>query len=122
MIQKIDSKICLDSQPIENNREILNWLVKHISESYKSNKTSLSSIDVKEMEKIFGKYSKYMRLEYINYIWFLSYNNLLFNVFISKRGCSIEICEDSYEKLRDGDYNKDIIEFLTELYDKINES
>lgn len=53
-------------------------------------------------------------------IWTLKFNNLTYNIFTAKnKGTSIEINDVDHEDIRLGKYDKEIIEFLTELQKEI---
>ena len=53
-------------------------------------------------------------------LWVLKYDDLVFNVFTSKRGTSIELCDHTTLQIRSGQKQEEIINFLTELDNLIN--
>lgn len=84
-------------------------------------KKNLSQNILKELELNFGKPNKSIRLEFLNNVWILKYNELTFNIFSTKgKGISIEICGYNYDDIRTGLKEKEIIEFLEELHKLIN--
>lgn len=122
-INKVNTKIILEkSIPIENNPNILKWLVNLQTNSYKNKQKNLSQSLLNELSHLFGNCNKSLRLEFITKVWVLKYNNLIFNVFTAKnKGTSIEIIDYKHEEIRTGTKVNEIIEFLEELHKLINE-
>lgn len=122
MIKKVSGKLFKkNSVPVWNNTALLQWSVDNITKSFINNEKSLTHNLVAELEQLFGKCNKALRLEFYTRLWVLEYKGLTFNVYSAKgKGTSIEICEFSYEDVRGGKRNSDIIEFLEELYKEIN--
>lgn len=121
MISKVDTKKINNSTSITNNRFILDWMVTNQTECYITKKKTLSSDLLIELDREFGKHNKSMRLEFLTKIWVLEYKGHTFNVFSAKKkGTTIEICNCSFADIFMGDHNTIIIEFLTELSNRIN--
>jgi hypothetical protein len=119
-MKKVKRLITPQSTPINNNPNILKWLVDCQTNSYPNNK-NLSKNLLKELTEIFGKPNKSLKLEVNTKLYIIEYNKLTFNIFTAKgKGTSIEICKSNYEDIRTGKHEKEIIEFLKELYTKIN--
>ena len=107
--------------PVMNNRDVLDWLVKHQTKCYKDNKKSLSSDLRKELTEVFGKQHKTITYEFRKKAWTLNYKDLTFSVYSAGGyGTSIEICNFDSEDIRLGK-EKEIIEFLTELSNILND-
>jgi len=115
LIEKLDKNIlCENNSQIENNREILEFLNDNITQSIETNKKPLSADLSDELTERFGKWNLIKQYEYRTKIWILSAFGLEFNVFCSKRGTDIAIC-DTIENVRNGVNKNEIISFLTEL-------
>jgi len=110
-----------DSVPITNSREILTYMVNIQTSAFKDNKLTLTSNLIEPLTKKFGTQNKTMRLEFMTKLWILKFKDLTFNVYTAKnRGTSYEVCDYSYEDVREGKIDKKIIEFLEKLYILIN--
>ena len=122
-ITHIDGKyFSNDSVSITNSREILNYMVNIQTHAFKDNKLTLTSNLIEPLTKIFGTQNKTIRSEFMLKLWILKFEDLTFNVYTAKnRGTSYEVCDYSYEDVRNGKIDKKIIEFLEELYKLINE-
>jgi len=111
-----------DSVSITNSREILNYMVNIQTHAFQDNKLTLTSNLIEPLTKIFGTQNKTIRSEFMLKLWILKFKDLTFNVYTAKnRGTSYEVCDYSYEDVRNGKIDKKIIEFLEELYKLINE-
>ena len=122
-INKVKKIVIDDSVPVNNNPNILKWLVDCQTNSHLSDEKSLSQNLLKELEDLFGPSNKSLRLEFMTKVWILEYNGLVFNVFTAKgKGTSIEICGYDYEDIRTGTKEEEIISFLEELHRLINAS
>ena len=111
-----------DSVSITNSREILNYMVNIQTHAFQDNKLTLTSNLIEPLTKIFGTQNKTIRSEFMLKFWILKFKDLTFNVYTAKnRGTSYEVCDYSYEDVRNGKIDKKIIEFLEELYKLINE-
>jgi hypothetical protein len=123
-IIKIDNKNEIDkkSLPIVVNQNILQYMVDYQTIAWKTHRKSLSCTLVLELEEIFGKPNKILKLDRRTKLWILKYKNLTFNVYSANvKGTSIEICGISYESyLELNKLENIIIEFLEELYKKVN--
>lgn len=120
-ITKVDKIVLQDSVPITNNPNILKWLVSCQTNAYLNKQKNLSKNLLIELEDIFGKSNKSLRLEFMTKVWILEFNGLTFNVFSAKgKGTSIEICGYDHEDILKGTKEEDIIKFLEELYRLIN--
>lgn len=122
MIEKFDNIIISkNSVPVTNNPHILQYMCDKSVFSHRNNEKNLTQNNIEEMTELFGKQNKSLRLEFFTKLWILKYNDLLFNVYSAKgKGMSIEICSYSYEDIRTGVKEKEILEFLEELYNLIN--
>jgi len=110
-----------DSVSITNSREILNYMVNIQTHAFQDNKLTLTSNLIEPLTKIFGTQNKTIRSEFMLKFWILKFKDLTFNVYTAKnRGTSYEVCDYSYEDVRNGKIDKKIIEFLEELYKLIN--
>ena len=110
------------SVPVTNNIDIMRHIIDIQTESYKTDKKNLTSNLINELTKIFGDPNKRLRLEFNTKVWCLNFNGLDFNVFTAKgKGTGIEVCDLSYEDVRNGLKKEEIIEFLDELYKIIND-
>lgn len=110
------------SVPVTNNIDIMRHIIDIQTESYKTDKKNLTSNLINELTKIFGDPNKRLRLEFSTKVWCLNFNGLDFNVFTAKgKGTGIEVCDLSYEDVRNGLKKEEIIEFLDELYKIIND-
>jgi len=110
-----------DSVSITNSREILNYMVNIQTHAFQDNKLTLTSNLIEPLTKIFGTQNKTIRSEFMLKLWILKFKDLTFNVYTAKnRGTSYEVCDYSYEDVRNGKIDKKIIEFLEELYKLIN--
>lgn len=122
MINKVKKIVIDNSVPVNNNPNILKWLVDCQTHSYVNGQKNLSKNLSDELENIFGPSNKSLRLEFRTKVWVLEYNGLTFNVFTSKgKGTSIEICGFDYDDIRTGEKEFEIIRFLEELHKLINE-
>ena len=109
------------SIPVTNNRNILKWFVDCQTTSYRNKQKNLTRNLLKELEELFGKSNKSLRLEFMTKVWILEYNGLIFNVFTANgKGTSVEICGYNYEDMETGTNEKEIIAFLEELHRLIN--
>lgn len=108
-----------NSVPVTNNRNILDWFVnKHQLNCFKEKRKSLMSDLRSELFDTFGKQDVTITGEFRNKLWTLKFNDLTFNVYsASGKGTSIEVCDLSYEQVRNGEKEKEIIQFLIELDD-----
>jgi len=121
MITKLKGSIVPVSIPITNNRNVLQWIVDCQTSSYIERKKSLSKSLITELTGLFGSPNKSIRLEYNNKVWILGFKGLVFNVFSADGGgTSIEIADLSLDRLRSGDDEETIIEFLEELHRMVN--
>lgn len=112
----------IESSVITNSREILTYMVNIQTSAFQDNKLSLTSNLIEPLTKKFGAQNKTMRLEFMTKLWILKYKDLTFKVYTAKnRGTSYEVCDYSYEDIREGKIDKKIIEFLEKLYKLINE-
>ena len=110
-----------DSVSITNSREILNYMVNIQTHAFQDNKLTLTSNLIEPLTKIFGTQNKTIRSEFMLKLWILKFKDLTFNVYTAKnRGTSYEVCDYSYEDVREGKIDKKIIEFLEKLYILIN--
>ena len=110
-----------DSVSITNSREILNYMVNIQTHAFQDNKLTLTSNLIEPLTKNFGTQNKTIRSEFMLKFWILKFKDLTFNVYTAKnRGTSYEVCDYSYEDVRNGKIDKKIIEFLEELYKLIN--
>ena len=119
-IKKLSTKILKYSTPVNNNVSILEWLVNCSTDSFSTNKKHLSKNLSEELKKCFGSPNKSLKLEYLTKVWVVEYKSLIFNIFASKRGTSIEICDHDFNDIRTGTKEKEIIQFLEELHKLIN--
>jgi hypothetical protein len=120
VITKKNVKNLASSISITNIPEVLKWIVENQTNSYYKNKKSISSNLLNEFKILFDKPNKSLRLKYLTKVYILKYNGLVFNVFISKDGgTGIEICDVSYENLKNID-KEIIISFLEKLHKDIN--
>ena len=120
IIEQSDKNVvCDNTTQIENNRNILRFLSENITDAITNDKKPLSSNMSDELESIFGKQNLSMRLEYNTKIWILDAYNLEFILFCSKRGTDIAICE-SLENISQGENEKEIISFISKIYELIN--
>ena len=115
MITKVESKN-RDGVPITNNAKILGIIVDIQVDAYEKNKKSLSKNMTDDLMRLFGKNTNSFLGEFRHKIWTLKFKDLQFNIFCSKRGTTIEICNYDYEQIRIGERESDIIEFIKELY------
>ena len=116
-----DSSLSSDSVSIMNNREIMRYVINLQTKSFEDNKISLISNLIDPITKIFGDPNKTLRLEFMTKCWSLKYKDLIFNVYTAKnRGTTYEICDCTYDDVRNGKENKTIMEFLDKLYELIN--
>lgn len=110
-----------DSVPINNNPNVLSWLVDCQMKSYKSGYINLLKDLSSELEKLFGAHNKTLLLEFRTKIWTFKYCDLLFIVFCANgKGTSIELCGADYDEVRTGKNEKEIIQFLEELFVLVN--
>lgn len=59
--------------------------------------------------------------EYLTKVWIIEYNDISYNIFTTKnKGTSIEIVGYDYEDINSGVKEKEIIEFIEQLYKSIN--
>lgn len=120
-MEKINKRIIKDSVPVTNNPKILSWIVEEQIRSYDDNKKALSSDLRESLTKVFGKQSTTKLFFNPNSskkykVWIFKYKNLEFNIFsASGKGTTYEICGASYNDIRTGKYEKEIIDFLTEI-------
>jgi hypothetical protein len=119
-ITKINKFITKDSVPITNNKILLQKMIDYQTEGYKNNEKNLAKDLTTELNNLFGKSNKSIRLEFSNKLWILKYKDLEFYVYTSKKGTSIEICNYDYDEIRLGKKQDDIIEFLEYLYALVN--
>ncbi len=120
-INKVKRIVIDGSVPVNNNPNILKWLVDCQTNSYRNGEKNLSQNLTNELEDLFGSSNKSLRLEFMTKVWILEYNGLVFNVFTAKgKGTSIEVCGYDYEDIRTGTKEADIINFLEELHRLIN--
>jgi len=119
-ISKVDIREIKRSVPLTNNRDILQWQVDNISNSLHNNKKDLANNISVELTDIFGPHNKGMRLEYLTKVWVLSFKNINFNLFCSRKGTYIEVCDMTTEQLRNNINRNVIIEFLKTLSELIN--
>jgi len=119
-IVKTNSKSIKESEPITTNRKVLQRICDSFTEAYENNERSLSCNLSNEIENIFGTHNKLIRLEFLTKVWELKYYDLTFNIFTSKKGTAIEICNLPFQKLINGDREDDIISFLDLLYALVN--
>lgn len=120
-IEKINNITLNNSIPIVNNPNILEKIIYFQTYSYENNKKNLSKNLIKEMERIFGNSNKSLRLEFLTKVWILKYDDIIFNLFTAKnKGTSIEIVGYNHEDIRKGVKEKEIINFIEELYNLIN--
>jgi hypothetical protein len=111
-----------NSVSVDNNPIVLNWMVNCITNSHHLNKKSLAKNLVEELTTLFGKPNRTLRLEFMMKLWILKYKDITFNIFTAKnKGTYIEICDYTYNEIRTGSKQKEILEFLEELHKLINE-
>lgn len=110
-----------NSVPVTNNRNILTWFVeKHQIQCWKEKRKSLMSDLRSKLTQAFGKHDATVVGEFANKLWTLKQNGLTFNVYsASGKGTSIEVCDLSYEQVRNGEKEKEIIQFLSDLDDTL---
>ncbi len=118
MISKIESKNKI-GVVVSNNVKVLGFLVDLQMKAYREGRKSLLSNLTDDMTRIFGKNTNSFLSEFKHKIWTLQYKDLIFNIFCSKRGTSIEICNYDYDQINKGERESDITEFLEELYNTI---
>ena len=85
-IVKLDTKELLDSIPVENYRNVLNYMVENVKRSILLTKKSKE-----EFTTIFGKHNITYRGEFLNYIWIVQFENEVFQIYTSNRGTQFEI-------------------------------
>ncbi len=120
--KKKKSFVVKDSIPIANNPDILNWLVGYQLKAFETNTKNLSRNLFDELTKAYGEQTKRFMGEHLTSIWVLCYGNLMFNVFTAMgKGTSIEICDHSFEEINQGKNQKEIVDFLNELGEAVNE-
>jgi hypothetical protein len=110
-IVKLDTKELLDSIPVENYRNVLDYMVNGIERSIRLTKKSKE-----EFTTIFGKYNTTFRGEFFNYIWIVQFENEVFQIFTSNRGTQFAIVTD------DSEVNKSevCISFLKKMEELLN--
>jgi len=120
-IYKINLPVRKNSVTIANNPTLLKQLVDYDMEAYRNKEKGLSHNLIEELTYLFGGQNVTLRLESMTKLWILEYKDLIFNVYSAKgKGTSIEICGYTSEDIRIGKRQKDISEFLENLYALIN--
>lgn len=120
-IQQIHKTDYEDTVPITNNSNILKWLINCQKKSFECSQKNLSKNLLVELKNLFGNHNKSLELESMTKIWTLRYNDLIFNIFTANGlGTSIEIYGYTFDEIRNGVKEKEIIEFLEELHKLIN--
>lgn len=109
------------SVPVTNNPHIMKYMIDIQMESFKNGTKNLTSNLIDELTREFGEPNKRLRLEYNTKVWCLQFNGIDYNIFTAKgKGTGIEICGLTYEEVRNGDKEKETIEFLDELHRIVN--
>lgn len=119
-IKRFDPVKTLTSIPVSNNYEILKWMSQNITNRIQNDGTTLTAVLSDKLNTLFGNPNKNLKLSYMTKLWVLKYDDLVFNVFTSKRGTSIELCDHTSLQIRSGEKQEEIINFLTELDNLIN--
>lgn len=119
-IIKSDNKILKGSVPIQNDTEILGWLVKSQTKDYKAGNKSLMSDLRKQLKNTFGRQNGTLLFEFRTWAWILTHEGLTYNVFSAPgKGTSVELCEVSYDDMRLGVYRNQIIRFLEKFSETV---
>ena len=105
------------SVPITNSKNILNWFVnEHQMLCWKEKRKSLMSDLRLELFNVFGKEDSTYVSEFRHKVWYLGFKGLEFIIYSAYgKGTSIDVFGLSFDQVRNGAYEKEIIEFLTEL-------
>ena len=120
-ITQTEGNVVKNSVPVTNNMEIMQYMIDIQMKSYKTGEKNLTSNLIEELTREFGEPNKTMRLEYNTKLWFLEFKGNNYNIFTAKgKGTGIEICELSYEEVRNGIKKEEIMEFLDELHKIVN--
>lgn len=106
-----------NSVPVTNNRNILDWFVTvNQTTCWEEKRKSLMSDLRKELFEVFGNQDTTITYEFRNKLWTLKCGDLTFNVYsASGKGTNIEVCDLTHEQVRNGEKEKEIIQFLVEL-------
>ena len=96
-------------------------MADNITKTIRNNQKPLSATLIDEFTSLFGSPNKIKKFEFLTRVWILKYNDLIFNVYSAKtKGTSIEIIGYSYDDIRSGKRQKDIILFLEKLSALVN--
>lgn len=76
---------------IKNNIDILEFIVKSSVECYRSDKKHFTSFSKDDLVSSFGRQTTTVNLSCRNYMWRMPFDDIVFWVFRSKRGVSIEL-------------------------------
>jgi hypothetical protein len=121
-MNKIITQEIQNSIPLQNNFEILSFMVDNFKDAYVNNKKNLSSYLAEDLTRIFQKHNKILMLEKSTKVWVISYEDLTFNIFTAKgKGTNYEVIGEDYKILQKKEIKEKCLTFLKELYKKINE-
>lgn len=111
---------------IQNNSDILAFIVELQTHSYLNNRIALTSISKESLVSAFGRQTTTVNLSNRNYMWRIVFCDLVFWIFRSKRGTSIELVlpkndlpyEDTRKFLTK---NKDTVkDFIRDIDNRVN--